>query len=448
MTKERAEYRVKWRMLRWLLQLDQPIPARSKAEVKAEAQRNFRWNFWVNLLDGTAFWFGVSFVSSSTIMPLFISKLTTNPFSIGLIPVIAQAGWALPQLLTANVMEQLLRKKPVVVNLGFFLERLPFLIIAFIPLLALKSPRLTVVLFLLVYAWHALGAGIVATAWQELFARCFPVERRGSAFGLINFVGTGIGVLGGGLSAKLLGNYPFPLNFFYVFLVAAVAFTSSWVFLALTREPVVRVKVTRRSNRDYWAALPAILRADHNFRRYLITRVLTTLGGMGGGFLTVAALRWWQIPDSAVGIYTSVMLVGQTIGNLTAGFLSTRQGHKLNLVIGALFSALAFLLAWLAPDPSWYYPVFLLFGFSLGNFIVSGVMIPLEFCSPERGPTYIGLANSSIGLAGIFAPLMGALIAQQSYQLLFVISALFNLVGVIMLLWWVEEPRLASKQSL
>ncbi|MCD4737923.1 MAG: hypothetical protein K8R89_01510, partial [Anaerolineae bacterium] len=182
MTKERTESRVEWRMLRWLLQLDQPVPARSKAEVKAEAQRNFRWNFWVNLLDGTAFWFGVSFASSSTVMSLFISKLTTNPFPIGLISVIAQAGWALPQLLTANAMEQLPRKKPVVVNLGFFLERLPFLIIAFIPLLALKSPQLTMVLFLLVYAWHALGAGIVATAWQELFARCFPVERRGSAF--------------------------------------------------------------------------------------------------------------------------------------------------------------------------------------------------------------------------------------------------------------------------
>ena len=39
--------------------------------------------------------------------------------------MIAQAGWFLPQLFTANLTEQLARKKPVVVNLGLFLERLP-----------------------------------------------------------------------------------------------------------------------------------------------------------------------------------------------------------------------------------------------------------------------------------------------------------------------------------
>ena len=111
--------------LRWLLELDRPTPPRTDAEIAAEVERNYRWNFAVNLLDGAFFWFGASFASSTTILPLFISKLTSDPLPIGLLAVIAQAAWFLPQLFTANLIERLARKKPVVVNLGLFLERLP-----------------------------------------------------------------------------------------------------------------------------------------------------------------------------------------------------------------------------------------------------------------------------------------------------------------------------------
>lgn len=115
-----------WKMtLRWLLQVDPPVPQRDEAEVTAEMNRNFRWNFVVNVLDGSSFMLGLSFISATTIVPLFLSKLTDSAIPIGLAAVIAQGSWFLPQLFTANVVERLARKKPVVINLGFFTERLP-----------------------------------------------------------------------------------------------------------------------------------------------------------------------------------------------------------------------------------------------------------------------------------------------------------------------------------
>ena len=108
-----------------MLELHKPVPERSEAEIAAEVQHNYRWNFSVNLLDGAFFWFGASFMSSATILPLFVSKLTTAALAIGLLAVFAQASWFLPQLFTANLVERLARKKPVVVNLGLFAERLP-----------------------------------------------------------------------------------------------------------------------------------------------------------------------------------------------------------------------------------------------------------------------------------------------------------------------------------
>ena len=429
--------------IRWLLRTDLPAPARTDDEIAAEVERNYRWNFTVNLLDTASFMFGLSFISATTIVPLFISKLTINPLPIGLAAVIFQSGWALPQLFTANIVERLARKKPVVVNLGFFLERLPMWLLVFSPMLALRSPTLALVFFLLVYAWFNLGAGMIATSWQDLVARCFPVDRRGRFMGTSMFVGTGLGAIGAVLSAWFLKTFPFPTDFVYIFIVAAIGISISWFFLSLAREPVQPTDLPRVSNRQFWSKLPDILRNDHNFRRFIVARSLLAMGGMGTGFLTVSAVQRWGVSDATVGVYTGVLLIGQTVGNLVFGFLADRFGHKLSLELGAVVSFFAFLMAWLAPSADWYYVVFALIGFAVGAMIISGMLVIMEFCAPQRRPTYAGLTNSSMGLVGIAAPLIGAWLAKMSYNWLFALSAFIYLLAFAALHWWVKEPRWA-----
>ncbi len=424
-----------------LLQTNRPVPERTDDEIAAEVERNYRWNFAVNLLDFTAFWFGLSFVSSSTIAPLFVSKLTSSAVLIGLVAVIAQGSWFLPQLFTANFVEQTPRKKPIVVNLGFFLERLPlWLVVASAGAVAV-SPALALLLFFVGYAWHGLGAGAVAPAWQELLARCFPVDRRGRFFGTSAFIGAGTATAGAALSAWFLKTFPFPTSFLYPFAIAASAITISCLFLALTREPEQHVDIPRRSNLQFLANLPDIVRRDHNFRRFLVARSVLALGSLGTGFVTVSAIHRWQVADSTAGIYTAAYMVGQTVGNLAFGLLADRFGHKLSLEFGALASALAFALAWLASSPEWIYAVFFLLGISLGAILVSGTLVTLEFSEPQRRPTYAGMANTVTGLASIAAPLLGAWLASADYGWLFAASTTVNLAALVALHWWVREPR-------
>lgn len=427
--------------LRWLLVVDKPVEPRSDAELAAEVEANYGWNFAVNVLDGATFWLGLSFISSATIVPLFVSKLTPSQWAIGLIGVIANSGWFLPQLFTANRVQRLPRKKPVVVNLGFFTERLPIWLLPLAALLAVRAPTLALVLFFLGYAGHALGAGVVATAWQDLIARCFPVARRGRFFGFTTFLGNGTGAIGAILSAWLLANLAFSANFVATFFIAATLITVSWGFLALTREPVQPATAPRQSERDFWASLPDILRQDPNFRTFLVARLLLVLGGMGGGFVTVAAVQRWQVPDGTVGLYTTAMLLGQTVGTLGLGLLADRRGHKLTLELGALAAVLAYSLAWLGPSSASTFAVFGLIGVALGAYVVSGLMIVLEFSPAHLRPTYAGLVNTALGLAGIVSPLVGAWLASMNYDWLFALGAALNLAGLAALHWKVREPR-------
>jgi MFS family permease len=429
------------RTLHRLLQLDKPVPSRSDDEIAAEVERNYRWNFSVNLIEGASFMFGISLISSTTIVPLFISKLTSNPLPIGLASMVALAGWFLPQLFTANAVERLPRRKPVVVNAGFFLERLPVLLLPGIALVAGESARLALVLFLACYAWFHLGAGLVGTSWQDMVARCFPVNRRGRFLGTATFVGTGAGILGAALSTRILAASSFPLNFALIFAIAAAGVTISWLFIALTREPAQPVTAPRQSSHQFWSGVKKILRQDHNFRRFLTARLTLALGGMGLGFVTVAAVQRWGVADSTVGVFTAALLLGQTLGNLTFGFLADRFGHKLSLELSALASFLAFTLAWLAPSADWYYAVFVLLGITLGGIIVAGILVSMEFSEPQRRPTYAGIANTGVGLVSVVAPLLGAWLASMGYNWLFALSAGVNLMALILMRWWVKEPR-------
>lgn len=433
------------RALRRLLELDRPFPDLTEEELAAQAERDYRWNLTVNVGDGTFFLFGAAFIASSTILPLFLSKLTEAPLAFGLLAVIAQAGWFLPQLFTANAMERLSRKKPVVVNAGLFLERLPIVLFPAIALLGAVAPAAAVVGLLLLYAWHAFGAGLVAVSWQDLIARCFPVDRRGRYAGISAFLGALAGMLGSILATYLLNRYAFPVNFALVFGIAALGVSISWVFLALTREPVARATAPRRSNREYMRTLPSLVREDHNYRRFLVARMLMALAGMASGFITISAVERFNVPDSTAGLFTLAMLAGQTVANLAFGLVADRRGHKLPLEIGALAYMLAFAIAWLAPSAAWYFAVFALIGVGSASTIVSGVMIIMEFSEPARRPTYVGVANTSVGFAAAIAPLIGAALASLGYSFLFAVAAIVGLMSLVLFRFWVREPRWATK---
>lgn len=410
--------------------------------LECEIERNYRFNAVVNVLDGTFFWFGSSFIAARTILPLYVSHFTDSKLALGLLSTIAAAGWLVPQLFTANWVQQLPRKKTGVVNVGLFTERLPILIMALTAWLFAGSPTLALVAFFVCFAWHVGGAGAVAVSWQDLIAKIIPLDRRGRFFGITNFGGTATGVLGATAATWLLAHYEFPTGYVLCFAAAALLIFISWVFLALTREPAQPSHEPPVSQREYFRRLPAILRADLNFRRYLVSQIVASLGGMAGGFVAVYAVQRWHLSDSQAGGFTTSLLIGQALSNLLFGVLADRRGHKLVLEMATLCGVLSVGLASVAPAPAWFYAVFALSGASLAGFMLSGIMIVFEFTTPDLRPTYIGLSNTIIGVVSAIAPLIGSLLAGMiGYRALFVVAAVIGAVSLALLRWTVREPR-------
>ena len=133
-----------------------------------DTQKNFRHNYIVNVLDGSFFWLGYSFIAPSVILPIYVSHFTANKIIIGFVAVLASTGYFFPQLFTSNWVEQIPIKKNLPVRLGFFTERLPVLLLPFTVLFALDFPRIALMSMLLLFAWHSFGILMVKlnrTVW-------------------------------------------------------------------------------------------------------------------------------------------------------------------------------------------------------------------------------------------------------------------------------------------
>jgi MFS family permease len=415
----------------------------NNAILKEKVEQNYRWNFAVNTLDGASFWFGMSFFSSTIILPLFVSHFTDSPLMIGLISFLGWGGVYLPQLFTANAVERAPLKKFFPVTLGFFLERLPILLLApAVYFLAIRQPVLTLVIFFVLYTWQNVGAGVILVGWQDMIAKIFPVDKRGRFFGISNFIGNGTGILGAIALPFILEKYAFPMGYVIAFAVAGGMFFLSWVFLSLTREIPVYSSKPPVSQMNYLRSLPEVLHKDRNFRMYLLTQIIYSLSGMATGFLIVYSVQTWNLPDGQASGFMIALQIGLTLAYLFFGFFSDRKGHKLSLEICLLLSTFLLVLAIIAPSPWWFFPIFFLRGAVNAGTFISGISIVYEFTDAENRPSYIGLANTIPGVVVSVAPLIGGWLAgAMSYRAMFILSAIIGAVSWVLLRFTVHEPR-------
>ncbi|MFQ5343275.1 MAG: MFS transporter [Anaerolineae bacterium] len=405
-------------------------------------EQQLRRNFAVNVLDGGFFAFAVSFASSVTILPLFVSRLTSSPMAIGLITAIAQIGWFVPQLFTANYVQRYPRKKPWVM-LATLGERIPYAILALLALqIGRLSPQTVLVLFFAIYSIAALSGGLTGTAWQDMIAKVIPARARGRFFGAQQALGGLLGSGGAVVAGLILERVAYPGNFAICFGLTVVAMAISYVFLSLTVEPSRPSRRAKASMLHFLKQLPQLLRADPNYARFLVSRAAGMLGRMAAGFLTVYAVEMLGASVADAGRLTAVWMATQMLLNPLLGWWGDRGGHKQVLELSTLFTVASMAIALWAPSVGWFYAVFALSGATLAGAILSGLSIVMEFAPEDDRPTYIGLTNTFLGpFAGLGSLVAGAIVSVAGYQTLFWVSLALSALGFVLLRWTVQEPR-------
>src|SRR6266508_340899 len=187
---------------------------------------------------------------------------------------------------------------------------------------------------------------------------------------------------------------------------------------------------------------PAIMHANANYRWFIISRMLTRVGQIAEPFYIIYAIEALGLPSGVACVYLAVRAISGALSNLLWSRISERQGtRRLILLTGMLF-VLAPGLALAGPAISGALGlggtgvlitiglVFLVAGVANdGNGISSNTYL-LEIVPEDERPTYIGLANTTLGVVTFLPVLGGWLVAHVGYSGTLGIGVTFALLGL------------------
>lgn len=424
---------------------------RPEDNVPESVAKNFRHNALINTLDISFFFMSDSFWNINTIMPVFAATLTDNPFLIGLMPAIVNAGWFLPQMFIASRVTHTRKILPLSIRLGI-VERIPYL---FFPFLALAIPYIgkstALILLILLTTWRGLAGGMAALPWQEVMARVIPISHRGRFFGFSRVFGQGAGILGSVVTGLILANLSYPRNYALGFGVAVIIQWLSFASYIQNREPEPeQVNQLVSDPEPSPAKKPAIdfsmfgqiLKKDVNFRLYLVARSISFIGNMATAFIAVYAIKTFNLPDEQAAVFTGVILASGVLGYAFWGAVGDRIGPKKIVVLSFICWFAALLVAIVSKSIWLYYLVFALFGLYHSGIGVGDSMLIMELGDESLRPTYLGMGRTLTGFFLLLAPILaGLLVGKFDYIVMFIVSAFFIAIATLLMIRVKDVPR-------
>lgn len=413
----------------------------AEAQYQSEVSRNLKRNFLALLCHGLLGQTGFRLVNAPTFIPAYILMLSNgSQFMVGLALSLQSLGMFITPLLGANLIEH--RKK--VLPMGFLIGggmRLGVLGIAMAGFVASGNTALFLVcLFLMLMG---IFAGMQGVVFNFLNSKIIPVRMRGRLTGLRNFLAgitaSGVAYLGG---YYFIGEEATATGYSLTFLMAFVLTTAGLLMLLGVREPEPPTVRDQTNLFDRLRQIPALLRSDPSFTRYVIARAVATFGRMAVPFYIIYAGQEIGLSGETLAILTFAFTMSGTVSNILWGVMADHTGFRFAFLASLLLWVSSTLLLLFSSGMSAMVLVFAGLGAAFQGFQGSTQNLTLEFGHRDDLPIRIAVANTAQEFAGSVGPIVGGLIATvYSLQAVFPVSILFLSIGGIMVLKYVPEPR-------
>jgi len=379
-------------------------------------------NFWLGVYNGVLVNGGEAFFHSALVLAPFLAALGAPGWVIGLIPALRVGGWFLPQLFVASRLAHQPLKLPLYRRTSTLRVVVLALLTATV-LLVGDEPRVLIPVTLAVLALNSVAGGIGGVPFADVTAKVVPHYRLGTFWVLRNAIGGVLALLSGLVLRRVLdSDLVFPHDFGVVFLLGSVLVAGAYLSFALVREPP-GVPALKEPLVSMLRRLPAVLRVDVSFRRYLRVRFLGLLALMAEPFYAIHAITNLGAPVASLGTFVIVA----TFASIAVNFAFRRPADR-GQNVGVLQVSVAFLVA--APLAALLMPTWqgfaLVFALSAagnsGMGIAAWNLLYAVSPAPQR-PLYVGVANSILALPSLAPVAVGALAALTGYPLLFGVAA-------------------------
>jgi MFS family permease len=420
--------------------------AREKA-FDEEVQRNFRWNFIVNLLYGLFGTTGWRLIFAPTFVPDYVYKLGGSNFIVGLLLSVG----GLSRFLTPPFIAPLVEHQPYIKRKAVLIGMLMRSQVLLMAIAGFFFPRhWNILSFFLFFSLFNMFLGMQNVVYNTVMAKVIPVASRGRFIGVREFLGGVTAALVALVAGKLIDSLEFPHSYAATYLLAFIFTFLGLVFFGFSKEPATPSALRKIPLLERLKSMPELVRKDKNFGNYCICRGIGSLALMSNPFMILYVGAKMRIGGEQLGQLTFCYFVAQTSINLFFGRIADRRGFRLVFIISVAIWSLA--MAALIILPMTYALaaiVFFALGAGFGGFNMSMQNMVLEFGNTAELPMRLAVVNSIGEMATSVGPLLAGFLADNvSYRSVFAISIVCTIAALLVMRYRVSEPRYATETAI
>jgi len=350
------------------------------------------------------------------ILPIYLTQtMKASGSVIGLVEGIAGATQNIVQGLSGSLSDKLQRRKPIAL-VGYLLT-------------AIGKPLMGIAT-----AWQGVlggrfidrfGAGTRSAPRDALIASSVNAANRGRAFGLEG-VGDNAGAfLGPLLAVLLLIVYHLPIRL--IFYLAVIPGLLAFAMVLFVHERPIKTAV--KSKMDI-----SLRQFPKAYWKYLLATALFGIGNSSNAFLILETKDIGASLTATILIYAGFNLVAALI-SYPAGSWSDRVGRRNLLVVAMAIFFVTYVGFALTRNVAFIGVLFALYGLYQGIFRSVGKALASDYVPESLHASAVGWYNTTIGLFGLVASLIGGRLWDQvGHASVFIFGAIFAMVGAIALL--------------
>ena len=393
------------------------------------------------------FWgFGTAFHTIYAVVPIFLKKLGAPEAiavsSTGIFSILI----ALPMLITAALSRNIVDLKKAVISVHCMILIVTFFMGYTFTFSSLSLSPFAWKIYFFYFILYGLSIGIIVPIWTDFLDKTTNKSLRGKFFGL-GFAFNSLGGFVGGIILKnlLKTNIPFPNNFGYGFFILFISLMIGTIVFYFYKEKS-REKY-KRSYSQFKLETKLIINSHPNFHRYLFSRIFYCAALPAMGLYAIYCQNKFNFDISEVGLFTILNVSSMGIASYISGNIGDKYGHKISMLIAYSFHLLAVLLVINSKNMLWVYLVFISIGAGQGSFMPSAMNLIYDFAGERDKKTYMALIDSFLApFALVFILGIGSLINKGEYILSFYILGVCLLLAIIILQFFVKDPKDNSNQ--
>lgn len=283
----------------------------------------------IAVIAAALFAFADAFLLPAIVLPVVVAQLTNNLTTIGLTVSLAGGLWFLPQVLSAGVIQDRRRIKPVVLlggacraaALGLF-AYVGFRDDDFTP-----NELLRWLIFALVVS--AIASSFTIAPLNLLTVRTANREQRGRVFSLRALLAALLTIAAGLIIARVFAESGpgFPRSLTLVVLAAAACTAAATFLIGLVREPR-RIPAVRTPTLPEGLSGSLRTLGDRAVRRFLIFRTFTAVTAGFDALLILYGIQKLKLPAEYAGFYVAAFAVARLLSEPLWSLIARTAGHR------------------------------------------------------------------------------------------------------------------------